>query len=127
MRRTIDTGTLIDLIAAGLPDYILNEIDREAIKDTEKLFNEVSKYEHIVNKKTFVPKKKFGYYKAFNNNRNEEKSPCKICEKLNKGTRYHPEATCWFKTKEDERKNNIKHVNNTEIEAVLNESDQKNE
>lgn len=127
MRRSIDTGTLVDLIAAGLPEYILNKIDREALTDTVDLFNEVSKYEHMVNRKRFLPTRKYGNSK--NNSKNEEQTPCRICEKLNKGTRYHSEATCWFRTREDDKvkKNIIKHVNNTVIEAELNETDQKNE
>lgn len=81
------------------------------------LFNEVSKYEHMVNKKNF-----FGKKKDINLNtkgRNEDHKPCKICEKLKKGIRYHPEATCWFKAKEEdkEKKNFIKHVNNSVIET----------
>jgi len=31
------------------------------------------------------------------------KKPCKNCEKLNKGTRYHPELVCWFNTRENDR------------------------
>ncbi|CAB3247032.1 unnamed protein product [Arctia plantaginis] len=48
MRTSIDTGTLIDLIASGLPEFILNRIDREILKETTDLFNEVSKYEHMI-------------------------------------------------------------------------------
>lgn len=127
MRRTIDTGTLVDLIATGLPEYILNKIDREALKDTVDLFNEVSKYEHMVKKKSFYAKGSYGNTRT--NIKNDDKQPCKICEKSNKGIRYHPETTCWFRTKEDDRpkKNVIKHVNNSVIEAELNETDQKNE
>lgn len=33
------------------------------------------------------------------------KKLCKICESKNKGIRYHPETTCWFKTKDNENKN----------------------
>lgn len=130
MRRSIDTGTLVDLIAAGFPEFILNKIDREALKDTVDLFNEVSKYEHMVNKKNILPIKKFGDVSLIKtNDRNEEKKPCKICEKLNKFNRFHPEALCWFRTKEVNKvnKNFIKHVNNSVIEAELNETDQKNE
>lgn len=130
MRRSIDTGTLVDLIAAGFPEFILNKIDREALKDTVDLFNEVSKYEHMVNKKNILPIKKFGDVSLMKtNDRNEEKKPCKICEKLNKFNRFHPEALCWFRTKEVNKvnKNFIKHVNNSVIEAELNETDQKNE
>ncbi|KMQ82740.1 hypothetical protein RF55_22015 [Lasius niger] len=127
MRKSIDAGTLVDLVAAGLPEFILNKIDRETLKDTVDLFNEVSKYEHMVNKKNFSGKKKD--INLNTKGRNEDHKPCKICEKLNKGIRYHPEATCWFKAKEEdkEKKNFIKHVNNSVIEAELNETGQKNE
>ncbi|XP_049868057.1 uncharacterized protein LOC126373991 [Pectinophora gossypiella] len=131
MRRTIDTGTLVDLIATGLPEFILNKINREAIKDTIDLFNEVSKYENMINKQSYVVKRRYGYASQSQNlaEKIEEKKACKICEKLNKGTRYHPEAICWFKTRENEKmkKNFIKHVNNSVIEAELNETEQKNE
>ncbi|OXU16482.1 hypothetical protein TSAR_011678 [Trichomalopsis sarcophagae] len=126
MRKSIDPGTLIDLIAVGLPEFIINKIDRETLKETVHLFNEISKYENMVNKKNILGKKK-------NRNSNtkgkiEEHKPCKICQKLNKCTRYHPEETSWFKTKEDEKekKNFIKHVNNSVIETELDETDQKN-
>ena len=58
MRRSIDAGTLIDLIAAGLPEFILNRIDRELLEDTVDLFNKISKYEHMVNKRKNFEKKK---------------------------------------------------------------------
>lgn len=58
MRRTIDKGSLVDLVAAGLPSFVLNRIDRETLKDTTDLFNEISKYEHMVSgNKTFNKKK----------------------------------------------------------------------
>ncbi|CAI6373435.1 unnamed protein product [Macrosiphum euphorbiae] len=127
MRTTIDSGTLIDLIAAGLPEFILNRIDREVLKDTVDLFSEISNFEHmVIKKKSFFEKKKIlsMNYKE----KNEEKKPCKHCEKLNKGTRYHPESVCWFNTRENDRekKNYIKHVNNSVVEAELNDTDQKN-
>lgn len=46
VRKTIDTVTLIDLIAAGLPNFITDRIDREALQETEDLFNEIGKLEH---------------------------------------------------------------------------------
>lgn len=127
MRRSMDMGTMIDLIAAGLPEFILNKINREEIEDTVSLFNELSKYEHLINysKKNNFPKKKYVVFKT--NSKSGECTPCKTCEKLNKGLRYHPEATCWFKPKEDDKKRiPIRHVNNTLIEAELNETDKKN-
>ncbi|CAH0547050.1 unnamed protein product [Brassicogethes aeneus] len=127
MRRSIDTGTLIDLIAAGLPEFILNKIDRETLKDTVDLFNEISKYEYTINKKNAWIKKRNVNFQ--NKSKQEDYKPCKICDKLGKGARYHPEATCWFRIKEDDKvqKNFIKHVNNSVIEAELNETDKKNE
>lgn len=125
MRRSMDMGTMIDLIAAGLPEFILNKIKREEIEDTVSLFNELSKYEHLLVKKKYFPKRKYGGFKT--NSESDEYTSCKICEKLNKGLRYHPEAACWFKPKEDDKKRiPIRHVNNTLIEAELNETDQKN-
>lgn len=127
MRRTIDNGLLVDLVAAGLPSFVLNRIDRETLKDTVDLFNEISKYEHMVSgNKTFNKKKdttERSNYKV------EEKKSCQICEKLNKGTRYHPTESCWFKPKEEkkEKTNHIRHINNSEIEATLNDTETKNE
>lgn len=53
--------------------------------------------------------------------------PCKICEKENKGSRYHSEHVCWFKNKDNTySKNQIRSVNNSELEMELNEIDPKN-
>lgn len=126
MRGTIDTGTLVDLIAAGLPASVLEKINREEMKDTVDLFNEVRKYEQSVRKYKNGPYRKYDNQKI--NTRIEERTPCKTCEKLNKGVRYHPESACWFKLKEDDGLNRkfIRHVNNSVIEAELNETEQKN-
>lgn len=124
MRNSIDQGTLIDLIAVGLPEFILNKIDRKTIKETVDLFNEISRYEHMVNRKG--ANKKSNIYTE-NKGRNEKK-PCANCENLNKGIRYHAEETCWFKKgQDDRRKGNIRHVNNSVIETELNDTYQKNE
>lgn len=90
------------------------------------MFNDIGKLEHLVNKKSFGKKINANLeYKT----KVEEKKPCKTCEKLNKGTRYHSESVCWFKGKNDdkEKKHHIKHVNNSVIEAELNDTNRKNE
>lgn len=117
-RKSIDKETLIDLIAVGLPNYVSDRIDREKLKETQDLYNEIGKFEYLMVKKKFVQKKK-----------NDKQISCKTCEKLGKGIRYHPDAVCWFKSKEleQEKKSYIKHVNNARIEAELKESDEKNE
>lgn len=88
VRKTIDTGTVIDLIAAGLPNFIADKIDRETVETTEELYNEIGKLEHCVQKKIINIK----------NTRDEtqRKMPCKICKDKGKGNRFHTEDKCWF-------------------------------
>lgn len=121
VRKTIDQGTLIDIIAAGLPDYITDRINRDEVIETKDLFNELGKLEHLVTRKKFIKKKED--IKVI-------KEKCSICEKLKKGVRYHSEDLCWFKTrnnceKEKDRKQ-IKLINNSELECQLQCEDQKN-
>lgn len=52
----MDTETLIDLIAIGLPNYVSDKIDRETLQETQDLYNEINKLEHLV-KKNFNEKK----------------------------------------------------------------------
>lgn len=124
VNKTIDKNTLINLIATGLPNYISDRIDKESLKKTEDLYNELGKLKHLVDRKKFSDKKlenNTTKYKA-------EKIPCKICEKRNKGKRYHSESACWFKTKDNEDKNDdkIKCINNSESESELIREDPKN-
>lgn len=121
VRKTIDHGTLIDIIAAGLPDYITDRINKEEIVQTKELFNELGKLEHLVAKKKFIKKKE---------DTKQVKEKCSICESLQKGVRYHSEDSCWFKTKsnngKDKNNKQIKHVNNSELECELQCDEPKN-
>lgn len=123
VRKTIDTDTLIDIIAAGLPNFIVDRIDRESLKETEDLFNEIGKLEHLTGRRKVEEKQKM--YKTENK---VKRTPCNICEKNNKGTRYHPEALCWFKPKDNVRRENgkIELINNSELENVLVKENPKN-
>ena len=113
---------MIDLIAVGLPSYSIDKINREELKNTKDLFNKVRGLEHLVNKKNIDKKN--------NTFKKEQKEPCKVCKKLNKGNRYHEETSCWYKTndceKEKGKQKNINFVNNSELEVELNDTDQKN-
>ena len=51
VRKETNTGTMIDIIATGLPNFIMDKIDRDNLKNTEDLFNELGKLEHSVKKK----------------------------------------------------------------------------
>jgi len=122
IRKSIDTGSLIDLIAVGLPNFVSDKINREDLAVTEDLFKEIGKLEHLVNK-TFFEKSNTTNYNT--KEKFEKQKQCRICEKLKKGNRYHPESSCWFKKKEEEN-NKIKNVNNSELEVELNNNNQKN-
>lgn len=122
VRKSIDTGTLIDLIASGLPNYLTDKIDRETIQETEDLYNELGKLEHLVGKNRYD--KKHNTYSDTKNKKIEEKKPCQICITEKKGKRFHPEENCWFKEKN--HKAVVKSVNNSELEIELNKENPKN-
>ncbi|XP_050551237.1 uncharacterized protein LOC118262122 isoform X3 [Spodoptera frugiperda] len=119
IRKTMDEGTLIDIIAVGLPDFITDRINKEEIVHAKDLFNELGRLEHLVQKRRIIKRK-------------EDSKPvrekCNICDKLNKGARYHPEDSCWFKPKlnTEKDKKQIKLINNSELECELQYEDQKN-
>lgn len=121
--KDMDIKSLIALIAVGLPEFILNKIDKSELKETTDLFNELRQLECLVKKKfqkkfTLDPQKNY-----------EEKKPCKICEDLGKGVRYHPNEKCWFKKNEESREKNTttKKVNNNSILDVKIYDETKNE
>lgn len=119
IRKSMDQGTLIDIIAAGLPNFVADQINKEEILATRDLFNEIGRLEHLVRRKRDNEKKP---------NINMKQKPCKICEKLNKGTRFHPEPACWFRNKEEEaERKNTTRANIAVIDAELIDQNQKNE
>lgn len=120
VRKSIDKGTLIDLIAFGLPNFVADKIDRETLHGTEDLCNEIGKLEHFIQKNNYDKKN----YVNQNSKpkKYEEKKPCRVCENENKGKRYHPEDICWFKN----QRSTVKTVNNSELEVELNEKNPKN-
>lgn len=119
--ENITTQTLVMLIAAGLPEFIRNKIDKEKFSSSTSLFNEIKKCENLIKKSnSFIKKRdKPDYRKTY-----EEKKPCRICEKLNKGPRYHPEDACWFNKKNQDDTKIV--GSNSAIEVNLN-TEQKNE
>ncbi|XP_048515500.1 uncharacterized protein LOC125502044 [Athalia rosae] len=121
VRQTIDNGTLIDLIATGLPNYVADRIDREKLQKTEDLHNEIGKLEHLANKKNLETRKN----SKLSDRGIGEKTQCKICKDKEKGIRFHPESECWFKAQEN-KGNSIKQVNNLTLGVELSNDDPKN-
>ncbi|XP_025994927.2 uncharacterized protein LOC120358122 [Solenopsis invicta] len=120
INKDMDADTMIDRIAFGLPDFIREKIDREEIKNTRDLVNELQKLEGITDKKKTFRKEG----KPENRVKNEERKPCKTCEEMDKGARYHPEEKCWFRREEKEKPKAI--GSNSVIEVDLS-TEKKNE
>lgn len=97
VRKTIDSGTLIDLIATGLPNFIADKIDRETVQTTEELCNEIRKLEYLIKKNST---------NAYNTrDENHRKKPCQICKHKGKRNRFHAEDKCWFNNEEKKLEN----------------------
>ncbi|XP_072935020.1 uncharacterized protein [Epargyreus clarus] len=101
VNKHIDTQTLINLIVIGLPSYIMEKINKESVKSTATLYNEIGKHEYVVYKKNFYTPKQNSFDSK---GKVDKKKPCKICENLNKGVRLHPEEKCWFKQTDNYQK-----------------------
>lgn len=127
INKNMDKPTIIDLIATGLPNFIADKIDRDTLKRTEDLFSNIRSLEYLVERKNWE-KKGVGLETKLKDKNVKEYQPCKICEKEGKYKRYHPESLCWFKNKTPDRlkRDQIKSVNNFELETELNEVDPKN-
>lgn len=93
----------------------------KAIHNTVNLFNKVSNFEDIIDKKMYLPTKKYENVKEILRINN---TPHVKCVKYEiKVFVTNPENSCWFKLKEDDKvKETIEYVNNTRIEAELNET-----
>lgn len=100
LRNSIDQGTLIDIIAVGLPDYIADRINREELQETKDLFNDIGRLEHLTNKKNFGNKKssKIDYKE-----KNDEKTMWNM-RKDEKKNRFHSESVCWFRSNENDKR-----------------------
>lgn len=125
VNKQIDTQTMINLIVMGLPDYIIYKMDKESIVSTASLFNEIGKYEQTMNKNTYYNK----FKRTTQDIKVEKFKPCRICDRLNKGSRFHSEEKCWFKQTNDyeNKRNYSKNVNNTVLEVALSDNESKNE
>lgn len=119
----------LNLIVLGLPTQIQNSLDRSSVSTVRDLIKKVKKSEGENPKPSYnfegtSTSEKFSQSAAIAK-LSTVKKPCSICEKNGKGTRYHPEKSCWFREK---MLGAVKMVNNVEIESDLNAfiTDQKN-
>lgn len=124
VNKSIDTKTVINLIATGLPNYIADRIDREKLETTNDLFNNIRGVEHLIKKPNL--KEKYDNNTNPKSSNKDNKSPCSICKKENKGIRFHPESTCWFKNKQEEKQKFAQGISNNLIETEFVDIDPKN-
>lgn len=66
MNKNMDTETLIALIAVGLPEFIINKIDKDEIEDSTDLFNEIRKHENLASKNLSKKREDRSKYKKNN-------------------------------------------------------------
>lgn len=116
-RKTTDQGMLIDIIAAGLPDYIVDKINRDELLDTKDLFSDLGKLEHVVENKCRKKEKQTTDAKS----KEEKKRPCSICKSIKNRTLFHPESDCWLNIDKSTK------INNSVIETELKDTQSKNE
>ena len=67
--------------------------------------------------------------KNYENKEKPEKKPCTCCAIMGYKTRYPPKSECWFKKIKingQVRKSHINLINNSEIEAELQDINEKN-
>lgn len=120
INKDTDADTMIDRIAFGLPEFMREKINRDEIENTKDLINELQKLEGITDKKKIFKKEGKPEYKV----KNEEKKPCKTCEDMGKGVKYHPEEKCWFKI---EKKGKPKTIGSNAVIEVDLSTEKKNE
>lgn len=123
--KSIDDKMIMNLIVAGLPDFITEKINKSKVKETKDLLNEIKMLEYLT--KAEKPNKSKDS-STTQNEKKKNKTPCQICDKMGKKNRYHSEDKCWFNKKNGEENidKKVKMVNNSQLEVELQNEDQKN-
>lgn len=123
--KSTDKKTLIYLIATGLPNFIMDKIDRESLKEVNDLFNCIRGLETFARKYDRKKTQSTGNTYIKPEIKQTGKKSCKICENNGKFNRFHPENVCWYSR--DSKIPDKKSFNsNSILEVELNNEDQKN-
>lgn len=125
INKTIDTQTLIYLIATGLPNFVMDKIDRESLKEVNDLFNDIRGLENLTSKNDTKRSSSMGNRYNKQEIKQTVKRSCRICENKGKLNRFHPENVCWYN--QEKRTTDDKPINSNSILKVeLNNEDSKN-
>ncbi|XP_076660132.1 uncharacterized protein LOC143363438 [Halictus rubicundus] len=102
-------NTQINLIVINLPKFIQNKLEKKSLNNIEDLMSKLKQMG------------KFNEIKKETQKLLVTKTPCSFCEKLGYVNRFHPESLCRLKIQKiNKQKNeNIKIVNNTEIQEII--------
>ncbi|KAI4476434.1 hypothetical protein M0804_013604 [Polistes exclamans] len=80
INRNMDSDTVIDRIAIGLPESIRENIDRDELKNIKDLIYKLQKLKRTVEKQSILQKEAKQEYRF----RNEDRKPCKVCREIGK-------------------------------------------
>jgi hypothetical protein len=87
VRRKTPEEIRINLIVIGLPIYIQDKIDKEAVKSTNDLTGILGKYEDQI-KREKIQERNVRFDRK--SDPPPKKHPCVVCEALNFPGRFHP-------------------------------------
>lgn len=126
----------VNHILVGLPHFVQNKLDRDEVRSVNKLISKISQLD-IPKSSPSKPSSSSKQGTGTSKPSPSEYKPCSWCEKIGHPGRYHPESQCRTKQRLTSsnsnsssnayEKKNIRVVNNTELEDLVNrEVDQKN-
>lgn len=128
------------LIIAGIPPSVSNRVNRDKTKSVSDLIAKINQLDGGTPRQNNIMRASNKNYFFFSNSnfltqgRNSNYKHCMFFAKIGKPGRFHPESQCKTKLNSNFKFNtnsskheNIKIVNNTELEDLLNkEADSKN-
>jgi len=107
--RDLTINSQINLIVTALPSEIRSRLVASQLKTVDALMSALSKIEPMTSKHSGYPKDK---------QHNTDK-PCSYCESLGFKNRLHPVEKCRNKIKDKKKNENVKIVNNNDLENVI--------
>jgi hypothetical protein len=110
VRRKTPEEIRINLIVIGLPIYIQDKIDKEAVRSTNDLIELLGQYEDQIKRKQ-IQERNVRFERKSDPPHKEQ--PCVICEALNSPGQFHPIELC--RNRNGNAQRNLKQVNSLKL------------